>query len=51
MENRNFWYTTLCVALIVASAVENGPLLRLALLLCGGLLIWNIIRRIKEMRG
>ncbi len=51
MENRNFWYVTLCVVLIIASTVVDGPLLRLALLLSGGLVILNIIRKIKEMRG
>lgn len=51
MENRNFWYVTLCAVLIIASTVVDGPLLRLALLLSGGLLILNIIRKIKERRG
>ena len=51
MKNTNFGYSLLCVALIVASSVVDGPLLRLALLLCGGLLIWDIIRKIQEMRS
>lgn len=51
MENRNFWYVTLCVVLIIVSTVVDGPLLRLALLLSAGLVTWSIIRKIREMRG
>ena len=51
MKNRNFWNTTLCVVLIIASTAVNGPLLRLALLLSGGLLVLDIVRKIKEMRS
>ena len=50
MKNKNFWYVTLCVVLIIASTVENGPLLRLALLLSGGLLILKIVREIKARK-
>lgn len=51
MENKNFWYLALCVVLIIANTVADGLLLRLALLLSAGLVIGNIIREIKEMRG
>lgn len=51
MENRNFWYVVLCTVLIIVSTVENGPLLRLALLLSGSILILNIVRKIKAWRG
>lgn len=51
MKIKNFWYSTLCVVLVIAGTVTDGPLLRLALLLSGGLLLINIVRRIKEMRG
>lgn len=50
MKNKNIWYTTLCTVLIIVNAVESGPLLRLALLLSGGLLALSIVREIKDRR-
>ena len=48
MKTKRFLILTTTVLLIIANAVENWLPLRIALAICGGALVYSIIKDIKS---